>query len=191
MGVYLVSIDRREWFGEEEGGHAAVASALDGVLRGRGLPPFEPFASEDPPGWFEEKMAPPMTGFDGLCRAHLAPPEQDALLGWTTLVPLSLDTPVTLPLGSAYDDETVIAGAPQALAAARRLAGAIGLPLDAIPATGGNLGLTLWFLEGDARRTAPTRPGPWTDDLDTAFYVAVHLRAAEYSLRHGRPMTYS
>ncbi|MGX1273763.1 hypothetical protein [Streptomyces phaeoluteigriseus] len=191
MGVYLVSIDAREWFGEGEGGHGAVASALDDELRRRGLPPYAPAAgAERGSGWFEEKVSPSMKGFDAFCRDRLTEAERDIFYGWTVLVPLSLDEPITLAVGSAYTDETVIAGAPQVLALGERLAGILGLPLDAIPATGANLELSLWFMEDQVRRTAAARPGAWTEDLDTAFYVAVHLRAAQYALRYGRPITY-
>lgn len=202
MGVYLVSIDEREWFNEhdehdESGGRGAVAAAFDDELRRRGLPPYRPGAGpaagrgRGAGGWFEEKASPPMTGFDAFCRDRLTEAERDALYGWTVLVPLSLEEPITLPFGSAYTDETVIAGAPQALAVGERLAGILGLPLDAIPATGANLELSLWFMADGARATAAARPGPWADDLDTAFYAAVYLRAAQYALRHGCPITYS
>jgi hypothetical protein len=40
-------------------------------------------------------------------------------------------------------------------------------------------------------RTAAARPGPWAEDPDTAFYVALYLRAAQYALRYGCPVTYS
>ncbi|MFC9286057.1 hypothetical protein [Streptomyces sp. NPDC057052] len=207
MGVYLVSIDEREWFSEyaehteyaeddESGGRGALASALDDELRRRGLPPYAPGPGPAAGrgragGWFEEKAAPPMTGFDAFCRDRLTEAERDALYGWTVLVPLSLAEPITLPFGSAHTDETVIAGAPQALAVGERLARILGLPLDAIPATGANLELSRWFTEDGARATAAARPGPWADDLDTAFYAAVYLRAAQYALRHGCPITYS
>ncbi|USQ84805.1 hypothetical protein NFX46_13985 [Streptomyces phaeoluteigriseus] len=194
MGVYLVSIEAREWFGESEeaGGHGAVASAFDDELRRRGLPPYEPGpGSGDGGGWFEEKVSPSMKGFDAFCRAHLTGAERETLYGWTVLVPLSLEEPIPLPIGSAYTDETLIAGAPQVLALGERLAAVLGLPLDAIPATGANLELSLWFMEDQVRRTAAARPGPWAEDLDTAFYVAVYLRAAQYALRHGCPITYS
>ncbi|MFH9861484.1 hypothetical protein [Streptomyces sp. NPDC017202] len=215
MGVYLVSIDEREWFSgpaehdedDESGGRGALAAALDDELRRRGLPPYRPGSGpaagrgrggggrggrgRGAAGWFEEKAAPPMTGFDAFCRDRLTEAERDALYGWTVLVPLSLEEPITLPFGSAHTDETVIAGAPQALAVGERLARILGLPLDAIPATGANLELSLWFTQDGARVTAAARPGPWAGDLDTAFYAAVYLRAAQYALRHGCPITYS
>ncbi|MEU0114258.1 hypothetical protein ABZ137_11110 [Streptomyces bobili] len=192
MGVYLVSIDAREWLGEDEGegGHGAVASALDGELRRRGLPPFEPGPGAGG-GWFEEKVSPSMKGFDAFCRDRLTEAERETFYGWTVLVPLSLEEPIPLPVGSAYADETVVAGAPQVLALGERLAGILGLPLDAIPATGANLELSLWFMEDQVRRTVAARPGAWAEDLDTAFYVAVYLRAAQYALRYGCPVTYS
>ncbi|MEV5486738.1 hypothetical protein AB0L47_01750 [Streptomyces bobili] len=191
MGVYLVSIEAREWFGEGEGGHGAVASAFDGELRRRGLPPYEPGPGTGG-SWFEEKLSPSMKAFDAFCRDRLTEAERETFYGWTVLVPLSVEEPIRLPVGSAYADETVVAGAPQVLALGERLAGILGLPLDAIPATGANLELLLWFMEGDqVARTAAARPGPWAEDLDTAFYVALYLRAAQYALRYGCPVTYS
>ncbi|AVV44255.1 hypothetical protein PYK79_05585 [Streptomyces sp. ID05-04B] len=192
MGVYLVSVDARDWFGQEEGGHGETASALNEELRRRGLPPYLPAESATRARhWFEEKASPSMAGFAALCRAHLTPAEQETLLGWTVLVPVSLDRAVELPIGSAYVDETLVAGAPQVLALAERLAQPLGLPLDAIPETGGNLEMTHWFLEGEASAAAAARPGPWADDPEAAFYVALYLRAARYALRHGCPMTWS
>lgn len=193
MGVYLVSIEAGEWFGADEGagGHGAVASAFDGELRRRGLPPYEPGPGAGG-SWFEEKLSPSMKGFDAFCRDRLTEAERETFYGWTVLVPLSLEEPIRLPVGSAYADETVVAGAPQVLALGERLAGILGLPLDAIPATGANLELVLWFREGDqVAGTASARPGPWAEDLDTAFYVTLYLRAAQYALRYGCPVTYS
>ncbi|MFF4255598.1 hypothetical protein ACFY1L_30755 [Streptomyces sp. NPDC001663] len=191
MGIYLVSVDAREWSSddEEEGGKGAIASALNAELGRRGLPPYESVAREEPAGWFEEKLSPPMDGFAALCRAHLTPREQETLGDWSVLVPVSLDEEIRLPIGSAYTDTTVIAGAPQVLALAERLADVIELPAD-VPETSQNLGLTFWFLEGEAKELAAARPGPWSEDLDTAFYVALYLRAAQYSLRRGCPMVY-
>ncbi|MFG2937155.1 hypothetical protein [Streptomyces sp. NPDC048282] len=197
MGIYLVSVGAQEWCDGDgdEGGKGAVASALDAELRRRGLAPYEsvPEAAAFVRGSglsFEEKLVPTMAGFAALCREHLAPRETELLLGWSVLVPLSLGEEIRLPLHSAYDDETVVAGAPEILALAQRLATAVGLPVDVIPEACDNLDLTMWFLEGQAEETAAARPGPWGEDLDAAFYVALFLRAAQHSLRRGCPMTY-
>lgn len=139
---------------------------------------------------FEEKLVPSMDGFLRLAREHLAPSEPEALLDWSVLVPVSLDVEVELPVESAYSDTTVIAGAPQILDLARRLAEAVRLPLDEIPEACDNLDLTTWFLDGEAKRVAAARPGPWGEDLDAAFYVALYLRAAQHSLRRGCPIVY-
>jgi len=189
MGMYLVSVSTQDWSEPGEDGHGDVASALNEELARRGLPAYEPLAREDP-GWFEEKISRSMDGYTALCRAHLTEAETQDLLDWTLLVPLSLEEKIVLPVGGAYSDDTPVAGAPRVLALTERLAGITGLPLDAIPVTGGNLELMLWF-EEEVEKTAEARPGPWTDDLDAAFYVALYARAAQYSLRHGCPLTYS
>ncbi|MEV6179279.1 hypothetical protein [Streptomyces sp. NPDC052015] len=191
MGVYLVSVSAQDWSVPGEEGHGDVAAALSAELERRGLPPYEPgSAVPDAPGWFEEKVSPSMDGLTALCRAHLTGAELSALLDWSVLVPLSLEEEILLPVGTAYTgDETLVAGAPRILALAERLSGGIGLPLDVIP-EGRNLDLSLWFLEGGARKAAEERPGPWSGDLYAAFYVALYLRAAQYSLRYGCPMTY-
>ncbi|WP_328350409.1 hypothetical protein OG800_05170 [Streptomyces sp. NBC_00445] len=189
MGIYLVGVGAQEWFDEdeEEGGLGAVSAGLNEELRRRGLPPYEsvPEASA-----FEEKLVPPMDGFSALCRAHLSREAEERLLGWTVLVPISLDEEIRLPVESSYTDETTLAGAPQVLALAEQLATVIGLPPE-IPATNGNLELTSWFLDGPAREMTAARPGPWAKDLDTAFYTALYLSAARHSLRRGCPMKYS
>ncbi|MFG3659056.1 hypothetical protein [Streptomyces sp. NPDC047706] len=203
MGVYLVDVGAREWFGQEryedgdpdDGRLGAVATALNAELSRRGLPPFEPPAFGTGPAAgagpaFEEKLVPPMDGFLALCRAHLPQARTWTLCGWSVLLPVSLDREIVLPVASAHDVETTVAGAPQVLALARRLAAAVGLP-DGIPATGRNLELTAWFLDGPARRAAAAGPGPWSADLDSTFYVALYLRAAEHALRYGRPIVSS
>ena len=192
MGIYLYSVGRKDWFAEEEGGYGEIATGLDTELGRRGLPPYAPVAGNTDTGsWFEEKLSPSMAGFAALSGAHLSQQEAETLLGWTVLVPASLDELITLPIASAYSDDTVIAGAPQVLALAEHLAAALELPLDAIPEVRGNLELTFWFLEGEAERLAASRPGPWSADLDTSFYVALYLRAAQHSLRYGCPLVYS
>lgn len=192
MGVYLVSVGRWEWFSDDEnfGGKGTIASALNEELVLRGLPPYESVPELGPTMWFEEKLSLSMTGFSALCRAHLTPEEEETLCGWSEMVPFSLDQEITLPVGGAYTDMTVVAGAPQVRALAERLASAIGLPPE-VPEVFVNLGLTMWFLDGQAEALAATRPGPWSEDLDTAFYVALYLRAAQHSLRCGVPLSYS
>ncbi|MFF4553279.1 hypothetical protein [Streptomyces sp. NPDC001422] len=201
MGIYLVSVGASEWFSEGEADEDGEVEDEDGfgtvaaALRDRGLPPFTALPEAAPfvrgSGLaFEEKLVPPMDGFVALCEAHLSPAETDLLCGWTVLVPVSLDEEVTLPVASGYTDQTVVAGAPQVLALAERLAEAVGLPA-AVPATSDNLELTTWFRDGAAKDLAATRLGPWADDLDTAFYVAVYLRAAQFVLRRGSPVAYS
>ncbi|MEU6348500.1 hypothetical protein ABZ896_04150 [Streptomyces sp. NPDC047072] len=198
MGIYLVSVGAREWFddGEEEG-QGAVTAGLNEELRRRGLSPYESLPEEPERSIrgsglsFEEKLVPSMDGFLGLIREHLGPSDAEAFLDWSVLVPVSLDTPVELSVESAYSETTVVAGAPQLLPLAQRLAEAVRLPLDLIPGTCDNLDLTMWFLDGPAKDTAAARPGPWGDDLDAAFYVAMYLRAAQHSIRRNCPLVYT
>jgi hypothetical protein len=195
MGIYLVSVGATEWFGEEEDGRADVAAGLNEALERRGLPPYTSVPEETKLARgsgtaFEEKLVPPMDGFAALCRTHLTGAEHELLLGWTVLVPVSLDEPIELPVESAYDLTTTVAGAPQVLALTERLARAVGLPSEEIPATSDNLELTMWFLDGPAKETAARRPGRWSEDLDMSFYVAVYLRAAQHSIRRGCPIVY-
>ncbi|MGA5171248.1 MULTISPECIES: hypothetical protein [Streptomyces] len=192
MGIYLVSVAAQDWSRPGEDGYGDVATALNTELERRGLPPYEPRqAAREALGWFEEKVSPSMDGFVALCRTQLTDVELSALLDWSVLVPFALEEQIVLPVGTAYTgEETAVAGAPQVLALAERLAGAVGLPVDAIPA-GENLALSLWFLQGGAKQTTRVRSRPWAEDRDAAFYVALYLRAAQYSLRHGCPMTYA
>jgi hypothetical protein len=199
MGVYLVSVGAKDWFegcgDEEEDGWAHVASALNGELGRRGLPPYDSVPEEaafvrGSGQSFEEKLIPSMDGFVALCEAHLSPEEVAVLCGWSVLVPFPLDEPILLPVGSGYTDETLVAGAPQMLALAERLAEAVDLPAET-PAMCDNLDLTTWFRDGPASELAASRPGPWSEDLDAAFYVALYLRAAQHSLRRGCPIVYT
>ncbi|MFE9137639.1 hypothetical protein [Streptomyces sp. NPDC007355] len=192
MGVYLVSVTAQDWSQLGEDGYGDLAAALSTELERRGLPPYQlREVAGEAPGWFEEKISPSMDGFVTLCRTRLTDAELSALLDWSVLVPFALEEEIVLPVGTAYSgEETVVAGAPRVLALAERLADAVELPLDAIPA-GENLALSLWFLEGGAERPARARTGPWAEDREAAFYVALYLRAAQYSIRHGCPMTYS
>ncbi|MFB6784349.1 hypothetical protein ACFCX0_45555 [Streptomyces sp. NPDC056352] len=190
MGVYLVSVGAKEWFGEEEEGWGEVASALNAELRRRGLPPYQDvppetdFAAGSGQA-FEEKLASSMTGFLALCQTHLSREEWEILCGWTVLVPFSLDEEIWLPIDSG-DYESMVAGAPQVLPLAEKLAAVIDLPPET-PATCDNLDLSMWFRH-QAKELATTRTGLWSKDLDTAFYVALFLRAAQHSIRRGCPI---
>ncbi|UUU23627.1 hypothetical protein [Streptomyces sp. DSM 40750] len=205
MGIYLGSVGAEEWFGgiegegadhdEDEGGWGRVASALNEELGRRGLPAYEsvPEEAEFVRGSglaFEEKLVPPMDGFLRLCEAHLTREETETLCGWTVLVPLSLDEDIWLDVEAGYTDSTLVAGAPRVLALAERLAAVVELPPET-PQMCDNLDLTMWFLDGEAKELAASRPGPWADDLDTAFYVALFLRAAQHSIRRGCPIVYT
>lgn len=194
MGIYLVSVNAAEWFGDDEGSYGEVATALNEELVRRGLAPYTSVPAEAPcvrgsGQAFEEKLSPSIYGFVELCKTHLSPDEMQMLLDWNCLVPVSLEEFVCLPISSAYTDEMVIAGAPQVAALAERLAAAIELPPER-PQTSDNLELTAWFLDGPAEKLAQARPGPWSADLDAAFYVAVYLQAARHSLRRGAPIVY-
>ncbi|WP_329277170.1 hypothetical protein [Streptomyces sp. NBC_01451] len=201
MGVYLVDVGAEDWFGEGEeedeegGGRAEIAAGLNAELVRRGLPRYDsvPATADFVRGSgrsFEEKLVPPMKSFLTLCGAHLSEAETDLICGWDVLVPVSLDEEIELPVESSYSDSTVIAGAPQVLAIAQKLATAVELPPEA-PEMCDNLDLTSWFRDGEAKELSATRPGPWGEDLDAAFYVALYLRAAQHSLRRGCPMVYS
>ncbi|MFF3559741.1 hypothetical protein ACFYXS_06880 [Streptomyces sp. NPDC002574] len=126
-----------------------------------------------------------MTGFLALCQTHLSREESEILCGWTVHVPFLLDEEIRLPIDSADHDSTV-AGAPQVLPLAEKLAAAIDLPAET-PATCDNLDLSTWFRH-EAKELAITRTGPWTKDLDTTFCVALFLRAAQHSIRRGCPI---
>ncbi|MFD8690572.1 hypothetical protein [Streptomyces sp. NPDC059651] len=196
MGVYLVSVGAEEWFGGEEDGQGQIAAALNDALRQRGLPAYESVPEEqgfvrDSGQAFEEKLSSPIDGFEALCEAHLSQEETETLSGWSVLVPFSLDEEIRLPVGCAYSESTVVAGAPQVLALAKRLAAAIELPAET-PRMCDNLDLTMWFMDGAAKELAASRPAPepWGSDLSTAFYVALFLRAAEHAMRRGCPLVY-
>ncbi|MFI5709980.1 hypothetical protein [Kribbella sp. NPDC051620] len=187
MGMYLFSIGGEDWFDEGEGGWADTATALNTELERLGLPAYRPGSAATT---FEEKLIPPMDSFSRLGGQHVSTHEFGLLCDWTLLVPVSLEKPIQLPIESQYSESTTIAGAPQVQAIAGKLADAIALPTE-VPAAPHNLTLTAWFLDGPAKALAAAHPAPWADDLDAAFYVALYLRAAQHSLRHHTPITYS
>ena len=95
-----------------------------------------------------------------------------------------------LPFSSGYTDASVVAGAWQVLTAAEKLAAAIELPGE-VPVMCDNLDLTMCFREGVAQSLAGLLLGPWSVDLDAAFYTALFLRVAQHSLRRGCPIVYT
>ena len=137
---------------------------------------------------FEEKLVPPMDGFGVLCESHLSREETETLCGWSIMVPVSLAEEIWLPLHPGDVEESMIVGSYQVLMLAERLAAIIDLPTE-VPQMCDNLDLTMWFRD-EAKELAATKPGPWSEDLDTAFYVALHLRAAQHSLRRNSPIVY-
>ncbi|MFB7469621.1 hypothetical protein [Kitasatospora sp. NPDC056184] len=190
MGVYLVSVEADEWLDDEVLG--PVGRAIDAALAGRGLPPFAcPPVTAFRAGsglHFEEKLYRPISGFERFCDA-LADGTVEALLGWDVLLPVELDAPLVLPVECAYNDVTAVGDVHRTLAAARRVAELLALP-PGIPVHCDNLEIGLWF-DRHAAAAAAASPGRWTEDLDVAFYAALFLRAAEYTLRRGRPLAYS
>jgi hypothetical protein len=156
VGIYLYSVDALDWFGPDEDGLGHLAVALNAELARRGLPPYDTVPDEAPfvrgsGTRFEEKLVPPMDDFTALCRAHLSSEEAETLYGWTALVPASLEPEIRLPPALGTPEQPMIAGAPQALPLAERLAGILELP-DQVPATNDNLDLTSWFMDGPAKR---------------------------------------
>ncbi|GAA0271381.1 hypothetical protein GCM10010302_06200 [Streptomyces polychromogenes] len=194
MGIYLCSVDADAWSDDDVLGPAA--RLLDGELVRRGLPRCTP-----PPAaglgqgsgsgtWFEEKMYRPMRTFEELCRAQ---PDGDecceALLGWDLLIPVDFIGAITLPVSGPYSDTTTVHSAHRVLGAARGLASRLALPPQ-VPSRCDNLDLGNWFGGPAAAEAAAAHPGPWTQDLDAAYYTALYLRAAEHSLRRQCPMNY-
>ncbi|MFD5560291.1 hypothetical protein [Kitasatospora griseola] len=186
MGIYLVSADVEEWFG------GAVAAALDEELARRGLPPqLPPAASVASFAPFEEKVMPPMDTFGALCREVLAPEEAAGLLDWTELVPVPFDGVIELPVPSTYGDRAVVFSAHRLLPLAERLAAVLELPEDLRRSGFRTMEVSSWFLDVAGEPDALAgRTGRWTRDLPAAFYAAMYLRAAQYCLRQGCPLTY-
>ncbi|MFJ7155976.1 hypothetical protein ACIQUQ_13640 [Streptomyces sp. NPDC101118] len=187
MGIYLCGVDAGDWADPEV--YGGLAGALGVELGRRGVPVFGAWA--EPAVGFEEKMSRPIEGFEALCRAQPGGAGVvDALLGWELLVPAGFSGVFELSVPGPYSDVTTVGSARGALEAARGLAVRLGLPPQ-VPRDGGSLALTNWFDSTEAAAAAVSHPGPWAEDPDTAFYAAVHLRAAEHSVRWSCPMTYS
>ncbi|MFF3859743.1 hypothetical protein [Streptomyces sp. NPDC002209] len=175
MGIYMVSVTAEDWHDGDEGGRAEIASGLNRELGGRGLPPYAP--GPGPAPRFEEKMIAPMDGFAELCREHGV----DDLLAWSVLVPVSLDSEITVATQEEPEEPVTIAGAPQVLLMAELLAASVPLPPEVLAASG-PLALTSWYVDACAREV----PG-----ADRTFHTALYLHAARHCLAHGCPVLYS
>lgn len=139
---------------------------------------------------FEEKLIPPMTGFSHLCTAELRAGDAE-VFDWGLLVPVDFEGMIELPVESSYSCTTTVRSAQRMLPVARRLAEALELPAD-LPLHCDNLQLTEFFMDREEDGpTSATPTGRWAEDIGIAFYVALYLRAAEYSLRCNCPLFFS
>ena len=193
MGVYLVSAST--WYFDEESCWPKVFETLAAELaeRGVGTALHVPEPQKLPRGSgheFEEKLIPTMDGFSAL-RVDELSAEESAVFDWDLLIPIDFEGAIDLPIPSSYSDTTTARSAQRMLPVARRLAAALDLP-DDMPAYCDNLQLTLYFMDREeAKPDELTGTGRWRDDLGTAFYVAMYLRAAEHSIRLDCPMFYT
>ncbi|WP_430788807.1 hypothetical protein [Actinoplanes sp. G11-F43] len=140
------------------------APLLNEALAARGLPPC-PRPSTTAAEAFEEKIVPPMDAFTELCARHDTTEAFGALL----IVPADFTGLIELPIASNIDDVTTVSSAYRIREAITRMAAEVSPPTG-LPT--GPMALT----------TAITDP--------LLFYVALFHRAAEYSLRHSRPLDY-
>lgn len=131
-----------------------------------------------------------MTGFSALCSAELADDDAD-VFDWSLLVPIDFEGAIELPVQSSYNATTTVRSAQRLLPVAQRLASVLEMPSD-LPKHCDNLQLTEFFMERDeAEPTETPKDARWCDDLGTAFYVAMYLRAAEHSIHLNCPMFYT
>jgi hypothetical protein len=107
---------------------------------------------------------------------------------WSMIIPVAFDGLVELTVPSAYDTTTTIGSSFVVRAAMTTLAELVGLP-SLVPRRSDNLDITEWFDEVEAG-TVDVPAGRWCEDLNTAFYIAMFLRAAEFSIRRSCPMRY-
>ncbi|HZU56802.1 MAG TPA: hypothetical protein VFA06_13100 [Actinocrinis sp.] len=193
MGVYLVSAST--WYFDEESCWPKVFEALVTELEKRGVrtPLHIPEPQQLPRGSgneFEEKLIPSMDGFSALCADELEAGESE-VFEWDLLIPIDFEGAIDLPLPSSYSSTTTVRSAQPMLPVARRLAAVIDLP-DDVPAYCDNLQLTTYFMDREEPEPGNlNRAARWRDDLGTAFYVAMYLRAAENSMRLDCPMFYT
>jgi len=191
MGVYLVSANSEHL--EDGSPWIDVFTMLDeaftemGIDNGIQIPVYR----HQPRGTrrvFEEKLIFSGDGFDELCRRELSSGDAE-VFNWDVLVPVDFEGAIELPLKNYYSQTTTVRCAQRILPVAMRLTAAIELPAE-VPEYCDNLQLTSFFGDFEERGYAASvnLAGPWRDDLDMAFHVALFLRAAEHSIRLRCPM---
>jgi hypothetical protein len=191
MGVYLVSANSEHL--EDGSPWIDVFTMLDeaftemGIDNGIQFPVYR----RQPRGTghaFEEKLIFSGDGFNELCRRELSSRDVE-VFNWDVLVPVDFDGAIELPLKNYYSQTTTVRSAQRMLSVAMHLAAAIELPAE-MPKYCDNLQLTSFFgdLKERGHEAGVTTTGPWREDLDTAFHVALFLRAAEHSIRLRCPM---
>lgn len=194
MGVYLVSANSEHL--EDGYPWIDVFTTLDEALTEMGIDDGIqiPVYRHQPRGTghaFEEKLIFSGDGFNELCRRELSSRDVE-VFDWDVLVPVDFEGAIELPLKNYYSQTTTVRSAQRMLPVAMRLAAAIELPAET-PKYCDNLQLTSFFgdFEGRGHAATVTATGLWRDDLATAFYVALFLRAAEHSIRLRCPMFFS
>lgn len=143
--------------------HDGYAGLLDAAFAARDLPAWT--GPPGPGGRFEEKLIPSMDAFAELCARHGAAEFLDASL----FVPVDFAGLIELPRASSFDDVTNVFSAQRLRAAIAPIAAGIALPAG-----------------------LPSGPMALTNAVDDplVFYVALFQQAAEFSVGHGRPLTY-
>lgn len=191
MGIYLVSVDADDWTNDEL--LVAAQPELEKALISRGLdryagPPSGVPVPADEGDHFEEKLYRDMNSFEALCNEHLEGTALTDVLHWDMIIPVGFDGPIELPVASAYAETTTVCSAFRLLAAMQTLAAALELPQD-VPRRSDNLDITDWFDEIEAGNVS-TSDGPWRHSPDAAFYTAMYLRGAQFSIQRSCPMRY-
>jgi hypothetical protein len=191
VGVYYVSVDAADW--AEDDLMVGVRGELGPALAARGLgryegPPGEASVPHGEGDHFEEKLFREQGGFVRLLHDRFSGSAAERIPYWSMIVPVAFDEPIELNAASVYDDTTTIGSSFVMQASMTQLAELIELPSQ-VPSRSDNLDITDWFDDVEAGSvTAPS--GAWRQDMDTAFYVALFLRAAEFSIRRSCPMRY-
>jgi hypothetical protein len=192
VGVYFVNVDLDDWANDDV--MAGVRGALAAGLAQRGLapyhgPPPEVLVGPDDGDHFEEKLFRDNTGFARVLREHFDGTPIADLPYWSMIIPVAFEGLVKLAVPSSYDDTTTVGSSFEVRTAMTALADWVRLPAALVPRRSDSLDITAWFDEVEAG-TVGVPSGPWLRDLDTAFYVAMFLRAAEFSIQRSCPMRY-